>query len=310
MSNQKKIALVTGGNAGIGYETCKGLLQDGFHVVVCARSKEKAERAIASLLEDNDEGSAEPLVLDLASFQSVRDAAETFLKTQRPLSVCVLNAGIMALPWKTTEDGFEQQWQVNVLGHFLFCRLLLPAMLKAQEARIIHVSSGAHRLHSYAIDYGSLAKEHRDEENYNQWKAYGRSKLANILFSNELDRRLKEEGITSVTSNAVHPGNVKTALWASIGRTNDSGISVEDGALTSIYLATSEQVKGQSRGYYYLCQPITKIYVEEEAKDLDYIGKSKLRSEISLSEEEGKALWASASKDVGLNESILLLKDT
>ena len=113
-ASSQALALVTGGNRGIGFETCKGLIKAGFHVIVCARSKEKADAAVASL-GDN----AESLVFDLASLQSVRDAAQTFLDTNRQLQVLVLNAGIMALPWQTTVDGFEQQWQVNVLGHFL-----------------------------------------------------------------------------------------------------------------------------------------------------------------------------------------------
>jgi NAD(P)-dependent dehydrogenase (short-subunit alcohol dehydrogenase family) len=235
--SHKKIALVTGGNAGIGYETCKGLLKAGFHVVLCARSNDKANAAIANLLENEEEvpegSTAEPLVLDLASLKSTRDAANTFLATQRPLDVCVLNAGIMALPWKKTdEDGFEQQWEVNALGHFLFCRVLLPAILKADAARIVHVSSGAHRLHPDPIDYDQLTMEHASDKDFDQWKAYGRSKLANILFSNALATRLESTG---VTSNCVHPGSVKTALWANIGRNNDSGISVQEGALTPFF---------------------------------------------------------------------------
>ena len=216
----RPIALVTGGNAGIGFETCKGLLRAGFHVVVCARSKDKADKAIASLLEDGPEGStAESLVLDLASLESVSEAANTFLATKRPLHVCVLNAGIMALPWHKTADGFEQQWQVNVLGHFLFCRLLLPAITAAKgpTGRIVHVASGAHRLHSEEVDYELLAAEHESEEGFDLWKAYGRSKLANILLSNELARRLKAAG-AAVTTNTLHPGNVNTALWSKAGR--------------------------------------------------------------------------------------------
>ena len=117
-----RVALVTGGNAGIGFKTCKGLLHAGFHVVLCARSAEKGERAVARLLEAAPVGSsAELLLLDLSSLDSVRQAAASFIQSGRRLSVCVLNAGIMALPWHRTVDGFEQQWQVNVLGHVLLC---------------------------------------------------------------------------------------------------------------------------------------------------------------------------------------------
>ena len=304
------IALVTGGNAGIGFETCKGLLKAGFHVVVCARSEEKAGKAVARLLRDGPEGStAESLVLDLASLESVREAADSFLATKRPLNVCVLNAGIMALPWHKTGDGFEQQWQVNVLGHFLFCRLLLPAIAAAEgpTGRIVHVASGAHRLHPQEVDYDLLAKEHESADGFNQWRAYGRSKLANILLSDELARRLKAAG-SAVTSNALHPGNVNTALWSKAGRNNDSGIPVDQGALTSIYLATSKEVHGQNGGYYFLCKPVATIFNEERHKDEDYISKSGMRTEVSISEKEGKTMWAVASSNVGLGEDLQLAR--
>ena len=305
-TNSTPIALVTGGNAGIGFETCKGLLKAGFHVVVCARSEEKADKAVASLLQDGPVGStAESLALDLASLQSVREAANTFLVTKRPLNVCVLNAGIMDLPWHKTGDGFEQQWQVNVLGHFLLCRLLLPAITSAEQptGRIVHVASGAHRLHSQEVDYDLLAKEHECEDNFDQWRAYGRSKLANILLSSELARRLKAIG-AKVTSNSLHPGNVNTGLWLKAGRNNDSGIPADKGALTSIYLATSKEMQGQSGGYYFLCKPVTTIFNEEKHKHETYISKSGMRSEVSISEKESKAMWNVASKNIGLGEDL------
>ena len=212
----KKSALVTGGNAGIGFETCRGLLEAGFHVILCARTQSKADDAIAQLLEHSPSGStAEPLIMDLADLASVRRAANVVLGHQRKLSVCVLNAGIMALPWKRTVDGFEQQWQVNVLGHFLFCRMVLP-MMTEQGGRIVHVSSGAHRRHPTPIDYQRLRVEHQSDEAYDRWFAYGRSKLANILFSNELARRLLAAGST-LTSNALHPGLVATNLLTNAG---------------------------------------------------------------------------------------------
>jgi NAD(P)-dependent dehydrogenase (short-subunit alcohol dehydrogenase family) len=279
-ANVKQVAVITGANTGIGYETAMGLLETGeYHVVICARSQEKADGAVASLLEQSKEqasdASAESLVLDLTSLSSIRAAASAFLASQRSLDVLILNAGIMALPWSVTPDGFEQQWQVNFLGHFLFCRLLLPAMDRSR-GRIIHVSSGAHRLYSKSmLDYEALASEHKSSDSFEQWLAYGRSKLANILFSNELARRLHEqkEPVSRITSNALHPGNVKTNLWTNIGRTNDSGISIQKGAATPLFLASSDKAQGHSGGYYYQCEPITKIYNEEDAKSADYIAK-------------------------------------
>lgn len=287
----QKTALVTGGNAGIGFETCRGLLRAGFHVVVCARSPEKGDAAVAELLAGAPAGStAELLLLDLASLDSVREAAATFLASNRPLSVCVLNAGIMALPWRRTNDGFEQQWQVNVLGHFLLTRLLMPALesAKAPTGRVIHLSSGAHRRHPQPIDYDLLDAEHRSDEDFDRWLAYGRSKLANILFSNELARRLSEAG-SAVTSNALHPGLVATNLLTNAGGDRSRGIPVEQGARTSIHLATSPEVEGRSGGYYVRSAPVE-------------VGGA--RTEISTSQKAASDLWAAACRDLGIEESL------
>ena len=287
----KKVALVTGGNAGIGFETCKGLLQAGFHVVVCARSVEKGEAAVNQLCAEGPAGAtAEALVMDLASLDSVRDAASHVLETGRPLSVCVLNAGIMALPWRQTVDGFEQQWQVNVLGHALLCRLLLPAIesATAPAGRIIHLSSGAHRRHPQPIDHALLAAEHTSDKDFDRWYAYGRSKLANILFSNELSRRLAASG-SAVTSNALHPGLVSTNLLTNAGGDRSRGIPASEGAKTSIYLATSPDVEGQSGGYYFQCAPVSP---------------GRRRTEISTSAAEGRRLWTSICHDLGLDEAL------
>lgn len=284
----KRLALVTGGNSGIGLETCRGLLEANFHVILAARSQSKADTAIADLLATAPAGStAEPLILDLASLDSVRRAADSFLESERTLSVCVLNAGIMALPWQRTEDGFEQQWQVNVLGHFSLCRALLPTM-NDRTGRVVHLSSRAHRRHPEPIDYKHLSQEHLSDQNYDRWLAYGRSKLANILFSNELARRLDERGI-AITSNAVHPGLVATNLLTNAGGSLGRGVPVAEGARTSIYVATSSELAGKSGGYYVRSAPV------------DADGD---RTEVSLSEEEGKRFWRAACEDLNLSQEL------
>ena len=282
----KALALVTGGNTGIGLETCRGLLEAGFHVILTARTEAKADTAIANLLATAPEGStAEALILDLASLDSVRQAADRFLESERTLSVCVLNAGIMALPWHRTENGFEQQWQVNVLGHFLLCRALLPTM-NDKSGRVVHLSSRAHLRHPEPIDYQRLRQEHLSNNHYDRWFAYGRSKLANILFSNELARRLSKRG-TQITSNAVHPGLVATNLLTNAGAKLGRGVPVSEGAQTSIFVATSSELVGHSGGYY-----VRSARVDADGD----------RSEISLSEEEGKRFWHSACEDLNLGE--------
>ena len=284
----KRLALVTGGNAGIGLETCRGLLQAGFHVVVGARNQAKADAAIADLLATAPAGStAEALILDLGSLDSVRRAADGFLRSERTLSVCVLNAGIMALPWHRTEDGFEQQWQVNVLGHFLLCRKLLPAMADG-GGRVVHLSSRAHRRHPEPIDYRRLSHEHLSDANYDRWFAYGRSKLANILFSNELARRFDERGL-KLTSNAVHPGLVATNLITQAGGNRERGVPATEGARTSVFVATALDLEGVTGGYYVRCARV------EAGGD---------RTQISLSQEEGERFWRSACADLHLSEAL------
>lgn len=305
-SGNAPLALITGGNTGIGFETCKGLLKAGFHVVICARSQAKADDAVMRLLQGAPAGAtAEALVVDLASLQSVRDAAKRFLAAARPLHVCILNAGIMAQPWQQTIDGFEQQWQVNVLGHFLLSRLLLPALDAASEpcGRIVHVAAGAHRLHPADIDYSRLEKEHHSAEAYDQWEAYGRSKLANILLSDELARRLQAMG-SRVTSNALHPGNVNTNLWWKVGQHNNAGISPQQGALTSLYLACSNELNGRSGGYYFKRKPVTTIYDAEIHRNRSSLFKSATRTSISTSTQAAAAAWNQASNDLGLSEDL------
>ena len=225
--------------------------------------------------------------MDLASLDSVRGAADRFLESKRTLSVCVLNAGIMALPWHKTEDGFEQQWQVNVLGHFLLCRMLLPS-INDETGRVVHLSSRAHRRHPDPIDYSRLAQEHQSDEDYDRWLAYGRTKLANILFSNELARRLAERGL-KITSNAVHPGLVATNLLTNAGTDRERGIPVAEGARTSLFLSTSPEVIGKSGGYY-----VRSARVDADGD----------RTETSLSEEEGRRFWRSACSDLALAEEL------
>ena len=196
----KKSALVTGGNAGIGFETCRGLLEAGFHVILCAQytnRRRTSHRPIARAFTI-----WRTLSLDYGfGGMSVRRAANVALG----ISGTCKGMRDHGVTGKRTVDGFEQQWQVNVLGHFLFCRIVLP-MMTEQGGRIVHVSSGAHRRHPTPIDYQRLRVEHQSDEAYDRWFAYGRSKLANILFSNELARRLLAAGST-LTSNALHPNS-------------------------------------------------------------------------------------------------------
>ena len=191
----------------------------------------------------------------------------------------------MALPWKRTVDGFEQQWQVNLLGHVLLCRLLLPALQAADAptARVI-LSPVAHRRHPDPIDGAVLSAEHASDAGFDRWRAYGRSKLANILFSNELARRLRAAG-SPITSNAVHPGRVATQLLAKAAATPARAFRWR--RAPDLGLPRGLPEVGGTRGYYARERPAAP----------------RMRTAISSSDAAARELWAMVRRVVGLGEA-------
>ena len=198
-NQDSKTAIVTGANTGIGFYTALGLAKKGANVILAGRSEEKLQHAISSILEDLPAARVSMAIVDLASLQSVRDFAGQFLKDNRQLDLLVLNAGVMMPPAATTEEGFELQFGVNYLAHFLLTQLLLPVMRSTPNARVVTVSSIAHR--AGVIDFDNL----RLEKPFDTRKLYYQSKLANIIFALELARREvgQEQPVMSV---ACHPG--------------------------------------------------------------------------------------------------------
>jgi NAD(P)-dependent dehydrogenase (short-subunit alcohol dehydrogenase family) len=184
------VCIITGGNAGLGLATAKELVKQGYHVIITCRTEEKGREAVAEITSSAGEGSGglvEFMLMDLNSLKSVRSFADSFRSKGLPLHRLINNAGIMVVPFTLTEDGVESQYQVNHLGHFLLTHLLLD-ILEASAPRIINLSSRAHYLHEEPIDYDKLQNE--TESTYDRSKAYGRSKLTNILFTYALHRRL------------------------------------------------------------------------------------------------------------------------
>lgn len=250
---QGKVCLITGANSGIGRETSRELARRGATVVMCARNRERGEAAVADVRESSGSSAVELLQLDLASFRSIRGAVETFLERHDRLDVLINNAGLILDDRRTTEEGFESTFGINHLGHFLWTTLLLDVLKRSAPARVINLASDAHRM-SRGLDFTDLMYERRK---YNGWRAYGDSKLANILFTRELARRL--EG-TGVVTHAVHPGVVGTGF----GRDGDlKGVmgwlvkvagplllTPAKGARTSIHVATSEDA-GEVSGLYW-----------------------------------------------------------
>ncbi len=198
-----RIALITGANSGIGLEAARELARAGAHVIMACRNTPKGESAAASIRTALPEADLEVAQLDLASLESVRDFAGRY--PHERLDLLINNAGVMAAPYSKTVDGFELQLGTNHLGHFALTGLLLDTLLGTAGSRVVTVSSTAHKIGR--IDFDDL----QHERSYRRWPAYGQSKLANLLFALELDRRLRTAE-ADVLSVAAHPGYAATNL--------------------------------------------------------------------------------------------------
>jgi protochlorophyllide reductase len=204
-----KVAVVTGANAGLGLETAKALARHGARVLLACRNLDKAERAaeeVRSSATSTDVTDVEVVPLDLADLSSVAATAEHVVGHERQLDLLLNNAGLMAVDQATTADGFEMQLGVNHLGHFALTARLMPLMLATPGSRVVTMSSIGHRAGRLRVD--DLFFERRG---YDRWRPYFQSKLANLLFTAELDRRLTEAGSTTVAL-AAHPGASRTDL--------------------------------------------------------------------------------------------------
>ena len=250
-----KVAIVTGGNSGIGKEAAIGIAREVAHVVIAARNPTKAAAAIAEIETRADaHGRVETIPIDLASFVSVREFATAFTAKYDRLDVLLNNAGLVLRKRVETVDGHESQFQINHLGHFLLTNLLFGHLARSAPARIINVSSYAHTQARKGLDFDDLDWEHR---RYKGFGVYSATKLMNVLFTRELARR---NDPSVLTANALHPGFVAS----NFAREGDLGflgnyvmpllrpfaISQEKGALTSIYLSTSPDVEGITGQYF------------------------------------------------------------
>ncbi len=244
-----RTAVVTGANGGLGFETAKQLAGAGAHVVMAARNQEKAEHAFSMIREAYPQASIEIVELDLGSLASIQQAAKVIAAAHPRVDILVNNAGLMALPERRTEDGFEMQFGVNHLGHWALTAHLLPNLLAADAARVVNVTSMAHHtLAQLDPDNPHLVDE------YDPWKAYGQSKLANYHFTLGLQRAFDLAGVPAMSLMA-HPGLTNSDLqsrtvreggpggsWESIaGR---MGMSVADGALPQLRAATDPSASG------------------------------------------------------------------
>ncbi|HEX9766324.1 MAG TPA: oxidoreductase [Nitriliruptorales bacterium] len=251
-SQRGRVAVVTGANGGLGLATAKALAGKGAHVVMAARDQDKAAAARDEILAAHAEASLEVVPLDLASLASVKDAAEQILAAHDAIDLLVNNAGLMAMPERQTQDGFEMQLGVNHLGHWALTARLLPALLRAKAARVVTVTSTAHHGGRTLNPDNPHLRGH-----YAPWQAYAHSKLANYHFAIGLQREFESRGLAA-QSLVAHPGlthsdlQVRTAaeggggisgrFWEWMAAT--TGMPVERGALPQIRAATDPNAKG------------------------------------------------------------------
>ncbi|XP_050225164.1 short-chain dehydrogenase TIC 32, chloroplastic-like isoform X2 [Mercurialis annua] len=252
-------AIVTGASSGIGQETTRVLALRGVHVIMAVRNVAAGKNVKETIVKEIPSAKVDAMELDLSSMASVKKFASDFKSSSLPLNILINNAGVMATPFMLSKDNIELQFATNHIGHFLLTSLLLDTMKKTsrasnKEGRIVNVSSEAHR---YPYEEGIRFDKINDQTGYGSYRAYGQSKLANVLHANELARQLKEDGV-NITANSLHPGVISTNLFRHMGVVNGivdkiGGLvlkNVQQGAATTCYLALNPQVKGISGEYF------------------------------------------------------------
>ncbi|MCA9927974.1 MAG: SDR family oxidoreductase [Anaerolineales bacterium] len=261
-----KTVLVTGANSGVGKVTARELAKMGATVVMVARSRERGEQALAQVKAGSGSSDVTLMLCDLSSQQSIRDFAEQFRAAHDRLHVLVNNAGAIFGRRHESVDGYEMTFALNHMGYFLLTNLLLDLLQASAPARIVNVASTAHTVGP--VDFDDLQRQ----TGYSPMQVYGQSKMMNILFTNELARRLKGTG---VTANSLHPGFVRS----NFGRRQNGifgrllmplaqlfAISEEAGAKTQVYLASSPEVEGMTGLYFDKCKSVkTHPFAQDEA---------------------------------------------
>ncbi|XP_038852890.1 retinol dehydrogenase 12-like [Salvelinus namaycush] len=249
-----KTVLITGANTGIGKETALDLAKRGARIIMACRDMEKAEGALKEVVEGSGSQNVVIKKLDLSDTKSIREFAETINKEETKLNILINNAGVMVCPYGKTADGFEMQIGVNHMGHFLLTHLLVDLIKKSTPARIINVSSTAHSWGIINLD------DINSEKGYDKKKAYSQSKLANILFTRSLAKKLQGTGVTAYS---LHPGVVQTDLWRHLSAPQAAIMKMispftktsVQGAQTTIYCAVAPELETESGEYYSDCAP-------------------------------------------------------
>ncbi|MGZ4145386.1 MAG: SDR family oxidoreductase [Actinomycetota bacterium] len=276
-----RVCVITGGTSGIGKETARALAERGARVVLINRNAEKGT-AVAAEIARTATVPVEMVHGDMSSFASIRAAAAEVLDRYPRIDVLINNAGVFRVRRHVTADGFEETFAVNHLAPFLLTNLLLARLKESAPSRVVIVASDAHR--GAVLDFTDLLLEHR----FGSWKAYSRSKLANVMFSYALARRLNGSG---VTANSLHPGFVATRLGSGnkipivpvYVLLRPFTISPRAGAETSVFLASSPDVEGVTGKYF------------DKKKDVR-------SSRVSMDEEAQELLWKMSAELTGLDD--------
>lgn len=250
-------AIVTGANSGLGFEVTRGLARAGFVVIMACRSTERGAAARAALLDDQPAAQLQVEALDLADLAAVRAFAERLSAQHERIECLINNAGVMALPYGRTADGFERQLGTNHLGHFALTGLLMPLLRAAPGSRVVNVASKAAE-RPVAFDPAEHLRQ--TEQGYGRWRAYSRSKLANLLFTRALTRRLCAAGIEAPIALAAHPGAAATSLF---GKAAGNALARRLNALILPLIAQSP-----ARG----ALPILRAATDPQAAADDYFG--------------------------------------
>lgn len=298
-----KVVLVTGGNSGLGYESVKAFALKDAEVILASRSLEKGEQARADILKTVPEGKILVMELDLSDLASVRAFASDFKKKHKRLDILLNNAGIMMTPYFKTKDGFEGQFGTNHLGHFALTGLLFDLLQNTPGSRIVNVSSGAHR--NGVMDFDNL--QHEEGKGYTPMKAYGRSKLANLLFTYELQRRLEASGSGTIAV-AAHPGIAMTNL----SRHMEGRLLFK--ILTPLF---KRMAQDQSMG----ALPQLRASVDPDAKGSEYYGPGGKRewkgypvvvqsNEASHNQQDAARLWEESERLTGVRFEFKKAKPT
>lgn len=282
--------VITGANSGLGLESTRNLVGAGAHVVMACRNIAKAEAAARDVRNSSPQGTVEIRELDLSSLASIRRFSESLVTDRIAVNGLMNNAGLMALDESRTEDGFETQIGVNHFGHFALTGLLLPVLLQTPNSRIVNVSSMGHRPGKIHLDDLMC-----DRRRYSRWGAYFQSKLANLLFTAELERRLRSAQVTTIAL-AAHPGTARTEL----GKTGSSATNVVMRRLTPVLVRTG--IEG--------CESQVRAMIDPEATGKQFYGprfhmfgapKLEVPSRRARNAEDARRLWEISEKLTGVS---------